>query len=269
MIATRDPLNHYTTIYLCFSFLGGCILLFIVTPLASLLIASSTPEILAAAVEPEVQSSIILTLWTALCATGVCSIAAIPFAWIIARKDFWGKSIVSGLIDLPVVIPHSAAGIALIGFFSPKTPVGSAAEALGIRFIGGTPGVIAAMAFVSVPFVVNAARDGFAAVPVKLERAALSLGASPLRVFFTISLPLASRSILSGMILMWARGMSEFGSVAILAYQPMVASVLIYERFGAYGLRYARPIAILLLAICLFFFTIVRFLSKTKIDVAR
>jgi len=73
-----------------------------------------------------------------------------------------------------------------------------------------------------------------------------------MRVFFTISTPLAWRAILSGLILMWARGMSEFGAVIIIAYHPITTPVLIYERFGAYGLKYARPVAVV--------FIIVRFI---------
>ena len=120
------------------------------------------------------------------------------------------------------------------------------------------------MAFVSLPFLINAARDGFEAVPERLEKAALNLGASPARVFFTISLPLAWRSIISGFIMMFARGMSEFGAVVIVAYYPMVTSVLIYERFGAFGLKYARPVSVIFITVSLLFFIILRLLSKQK-----
>jgi len=120
------------------------------------------------------------------------------------------------------------------------------------------------MAFVSLPFLINSARDGFEAVPERLEKAALNLGASPVRVFFTISLPLAWRSIISGFIMMFARGMSEFGAVVIVAYYPMVTSVLIYERFGAFGLKYARPVSVIFISVSLLFFIILRLLSKQK-----
>ena len=118
------------------------------------------------------------------------------------------------------------------------------------------------MAFVSIPFLINAARDGFEVVPEKLEKTALNLGASPARVFFTISLPLAWRSVLSGLIMMWARGMSEFGAVVIVAYHPMIAPVLIYERFGSFGLSYARPVAVVFICVCLLFFVMLRMLSS-------
>jgi molybdate/tungstate transport system permease protein len=125
------------------------------------------------------------------------------------------------------------------------------------------------MAFVSIPYLINSARDGFLAVPERLEKAALNLGASPLRVFLTVSVPLAARPILSGLILMWARGMSEFGAVLIIAYQPMITPILIYERFGAFGLKYAQPVAVLFITVCLAFFITLRFLARSKEDAQR
>ncbi|KAB2868344.1 MAG: hypothetical protein F9K37_10480 [Bacteroidales bacterium] len=81
-------------------------------------------------------------------------------------------------------------------------------------------------------------------------------------VFFTISLPLAWRSIVSGLVMMFARGMSEFGAVVIIAYHPMIAPVLIFERFGTFGLKYAQPAAILFIGVCLSVFIVIRFLSR-------
>lgn len=251
-------------VYLIFAALGGLVLLFIVAPLAGMLFASSSGELSETARDPEVTRSIRLTLATSMGATLLFALAAVPFAYLLARKDFPFKQLVNGIVDLPIVIPHSAAGIALLGIVSRGTLLGDLGESVGIRFVGGHAGIMAAMAFVSVPFLVNAARDGFAAVPERLEKAALNLGASPLRVFLTISVPIAWRSILSGLILMWARGMSEFGAVLVVAYHPIITPVLIYERFGAFGLRYARPISILFIGICLAFFIALRVVARRR-----
>jgi len=110
------------------------------------------------------------------------------------------------------------------------------------------------MLFVSIPFLIDSAKEGFKKVDVRLEKVSRTLGASPWQAFFRISLPLAWRSILAGGIMMWARGISEFGAVVILAYHPMIASTLIFERFETYGLTYSRPIAVLLILICLIIF---------------
>ena len=249
-------------LYLVFAALGGLVLLFIIAPLMSMFVNCSLPELAETLRDNEVRSSIWLTLWTSMAATVIFAIAAIPFSYLLARKDFPLKGLVTGIIDLPIVIPHSAAGIALFGVLSRSTLLGRAAEKMGFGFVGTSFGIMAAMAFVSIPYLVNAARDGFLAVDERLEKAALNLGAGPLRVFLTISVPLAWRPILSGLILMWARGMSEFGAVLIIAYRPMITPVLIYERFGAFGLKYARPVAVLFVSVCLVFFIMLRLLAK-------
>jgi molybdate/tungstate transport system permease protein len=192
------------------------------------------------------------------------AIGAIPLAYVLARKNFFFKKLISGIIDLPIVIPHSAAGIAILGFLSRNSVLGKAASSVGIDFVGNPLGIAAAMAFVSIPFLINAARDGFENVPVRLEKAALSLGASPVKVFFTISLPMAKRSVISGLVMMFARGLSEFGAVVIIAYHPMITPILIFERFSSYGLQYARPVAVVFILITLFVFIAMRWISGGK-----
>ena len=259
----------YEPLSLLFAALGGVVLLFIIAPLISMFVSCSLPELTQTAKDQEVRSSIWLTLWTSMAATTLFAIAAIPFSYLLARKHFPLKGLVTGIIDLPIVIPHSAAGLALLSIMSRSSLLGKAADKMGFSFVGSSAGIMAAMAFVSIPYLINSARDGFLAVPEHLEKAALNLGASPLRVFLTVSVPLAARPILSGLILMWARGMSEFGAVLIIAYRPMITPILIYERFGAFGLKYAQPVAVLFIAVCLAFFITLRFLAGSKEDAQR
>lgn len=263
------PRTSVEPLSLVFAALGGLVLLFIVAPLAGMALRTSFSELAGTAAEAEVRSSIWLTLWTSMAATLIMAVGAIPFAYLLARKDFPFKHLVTAIIDLPIVIPHSAAGIAILGIVSRDTLLGNAAERMGFQFVGGPAGIMVAMAFVSIPFLVNAAREGFSAVPERLEKAALSLGASPTRVFFTVSVPLAWRAILSGLILMWARGLSEFGAVVVVAYHPIVTPVLIYERFGAFGLKYARPLSVVFIGVCLVFFVVIRLLARQKKNVVR
>ena len=251
-------------INLTFIFLGGLVLLFIIAPLAGMFLKTSSGDFIDTAGDMEVIRSIWLTLWTSMMATLFFAVAAIPLSYLLARKEFRFKKLILGIIDIPIVIPHSAAGIAILGFISRDTLLGKTASMVGIDFVGHPAGIAMAMAFVSVPFLINAARDGFASVPIRLEQAALNLGASPARVFFTISLPLAWRNIISGLIMMFARGMSEFGAVIIVAYHPMITPVLIYDRFGAFGLKYARPVAAIFIIISLTFFITFRLLANNK-----
>jgi molybdate/tungstate transport system permease protein len=243
-------------------FLGGLVLLFILAPLAGMFLSSDFGRISDTMQDHEVVNSIRLTLWTSMVATLVFALGAIPMAYVLARKRFRGHSVVMALINLPVVIPHSAAGIAILGLISRDSLLGNIASSVGLDLVGNPAAIILAMAFVSVPFLINAAVDAFASVPERVEMAALNLGASPARVFFTIALPLAWRGIISGIIMMWARGMSEFGAVVIVAYHPMITPVLIFDRFASFGLKYATPVAVVFILITLLFFVAMRLLSR-------
>lgn len=250
---------------LILKFLGGLVLLFIIAPLVKMFLSTTPIQLFETVKDKEVIQSIWLTIYVSFFATLFFSIGAIPLAYILARKEFIFKKLVNGIIDLPIVIPHSAAGIAILGFISRDTIIGKAASSFGLNFIGHPIGIGLAMSFVSLPFLINSARDGFNNVSEKLEKTALNLGASNLRMFFTISLPLAQRSIISGFIMMFARGLSEFGAVVIVAYNPMITPILIYERFTSFGLSYARPVAVIFILICLVFFILFRFLGSRKV----
>ncbi len=254
----------YNWFVLLLIFLSGVLMIFIVGPILNIFLHEDLKSVFFAFSEKEVQESIWRTLLLAFLATLIFSFFCIPLAYLLAKKKFFGKTVISSIIDMPIVIPHSAAGIAVLGFVAPNSVVGKFSQTLGLSFIGTPAGIVIAMAFVSVPFLINAARDGFVNVPERLEKSALNLGASPIFVFFTISLPLAWRSILSGFILMFGRGMSEFGAVVIIAYHPMTVPVMIFERFTAFGLSYARPLTLIFVSICLLVFILLRQVSITK-----
>ena len=257
-------MNRYGPFNWIVLFLSSLVLLFLIAPLLGLFLNTGSDELFATANEKVVQDSILLTVWVSFAATFFFAIGAIPFAWLLARKNFPFKSVVQGIIDLPVVLPHTAAGIALLGFISRDGLLGKAASSVGLNLVNNPAGIALAMAFVSLPFLINSARDGFAAIPERLEKAALNLGANRTRVFITISLPLAWRSIITGFVMMFARGMSEFGAVVIIAYHPMIAPVLIYDRFSSFGLKYARPAAVLFIIVALVVFTLLRLLSERR-----
>jgi molybdate/tungstate transport system permease protein len=243
-----------------FLLLGGLILLFIIVPVAKMIFASSPSILMESLRDSEITSSIILTLYAALLATVIGFVLGVPLAYLLAKTQFPGKRLVEGIIDLPLVIPHSAAGIALLFVFGRHYFMGQAFDVIGLRFLDSLGGIVIAMLFVSVPFLIDSAKEGFQKVDPRLENVARTLGATPWRTFTRISFPLARRSITAGCILMWARGMSEFGAVIIIAYHPMIAPVLVYEKFETYGLNYARPIAVILILISLFVFVVLRLL---------
>jgi len=256
--------RNLSSFHLLFTFLGSILVLFVLAPLAGMFLATSLGDLGRAAADRAVTGALFLSLSAGLAAVLACALFGIPLAWILARKEFPGKALLSALVDLPMVVPHTAAGIALLSVFGRETAAGRLLESLGLGFTGTFLGIAAAMAFVSLPFLVNAAREGFCAVPERLEKAARSLGASPWRVFWTVSLPLARRSILAGMIMMWGRGISEFGAVVIIAYHPMTATVLVAERFNDYGLAWARSAAVLLVLAAVVLFVFLRVLSGRR-----
>jgi molybdate/tungstate transport system permease protein len=243
-------------------FLSGLVLLFILAPLAGLIMDTPPADIVEVSHHSDVRASILVSVLAAMVATLFLSIAAIPLGYVLARKSFPLKSFVNAMIDLPIVIPHAAAGLALLAWLSKDGWFGALAEGVGLSFVGTFWGITVAMAFVSVPFLIHAARDGFSAVPERFERTAMTLGARPHQVFFTISVPMARTYIISGLIMMWARGMSEFGAIIFIAYRPMVTPVLIWEWFGTYGMSYARPLAVLFMSISLIVFVLMRWIAS-------
>ncbi|MDK2782555.1 MAG: molybdate/tungstate transport system permease protein [Thermococcaceae archaeon] len=187
------------------------------------------------------------SLLTSTAAMLISLLFGVPLGYVLARKDFVGKSFVQAVVDVPIVIPHSVVGIMLLVTFSNK-------------ILDSYLGIIMAMLFVSAPFTINAARDGFLAVDEKLEHVARTLGASKLKAFLTVSLPIAMPSILSGAIMTWARAISEVGAILIVAYYPKTAQVLVMEYFNNYGLRASRPISVILVLLSLGIFVVLRWL---------
>lgn len=267
MRRTRSSIrpNAFSIVFLM---LAVIMLVFILTPLIKTCVSSSPGTIWHTLLDADVYMSILLTAWCGLVATAVGLILGVPLAYLLARHNFRGKRLLESLIDVPIVIPHSAVGIALLFVFGKQQIFGRFFYEFGIRFVDTQAGVVIAMMFVSVPFLIDSVRDGFKSVDVRMEKVARTLGASQWRTFSHISLPLAWRSVVSGSIMMWARAISEFGAILILAYHvpflggyPAVTPVLIFERFNNFGLDAARPIAVLVIVISLLAFVALRALT--------
>jgi molybdate/tungstate transport system permease protein len=249
-----------------FIVLAALILLFIFAPLLKTIFSSSPGTLWNTLLETGVYSSILLTIYAALIATLIGLLLGVPLAYLLARHEFRGKRFLEGLIDIPIVMPHSAVGIALLFVFGSNFLMGKFFNDIGIGFVDKVSAVVLAMMFVSVPFLIDAAKEGFKSVDVRLEKVARTLGASPWSSFFRVSLPLARRSIFSGSVLMWARGFSEFGAVYIVAghvpffgHHPVAAPILVTELFESPGgLEAAQPLTVLLILICLITFIVLR-----------
>jgi molybdate/tungstate transport system permease protein len=221
------------------------------------------PEYLgSAAADPVVLQAFLVTFVAGFCAVGILAFLGTPLAYALSRTDAPWKSVVETLVDIPLVLPHTVAGLMVYLLFMSRGPLGAPLGELGITFEDAFPGIVAAMIFVSIPYYVNAAREGFGRVPVQLENVARTLGASRFGAFWSVTLPLTTRHILYGALLAWGRAIGEFAAVIMIAYFPIVISTLIYYRFTTGGIAESQAIAFLLILLCLVLFYLFRILTR-------
>jgi molybdate/tungstate transport system permease protein len=262
---SRAAPSHPRSVFLLCWFLGSILLAFVVIPLVALAATQTGTSLAATAHMADVRDSIVLSLEAAFLSATVAALIGVPTAYLLARSSFVGNGAIAALIDLPLAVPHTVAGIALLMVFGRRGVLGEPLQSLvGLKFWGTIAGIVVAMMFVSVPYTVNAARIGFEAVDPRLEKIARTLGLGPWRTFLRITLPLARRSIMTGVTLTYARSISEFGAVVILVYYPMTAPVKIYELFLRFGLDQAAGAAVLLLIVSLTLFVLLRYLAHGR-----
>jgi molybdate/tungstate transport system permease protein len=223
----------------------------LVLPVAALVLRGGADGVRLLGSDPELRASLWLTAITATSATLATVLLGTPLAWLLARDRLPGGAVVGALLDLPLLIPHPVAGIALLLAFGRASAIGGALERAGLALVGSPAAIGLAMAFVSAPLYVSAAREAIARVDPRYESVARTLGDSTLRAAWRITRPLAWRGLVAAAVVMWARGVSEFGAIVILTYNPKVASVLSYDRFTAFGLDAALPVAAVLVLLAL------------------
>ncbi|NLV68481.1 MAG: ABC transporter permease [Spirochaetes bacterium] len=243
---------------------GILILAFIVLPLLQMIISPSYEMMKFTIMDRDVLRSMWLSIYTALSASLIAFIFGTPLAYLLARSDFRGKRLVESIIDLPIVIPHPVVGIAILSIVGKNHWFGQVLADLGIRIMGTPAGIITVLTFVGLPFYINTVKDGFQDISPRLENVSRSLGASMAGTFFRVTFPLAKRSMLTGSLMCTARAISEFGAVVVVAYHPMIAPVMLYERFESYGLKYSQPISVWLILICLSLFLVLRIVTLDK-----
>ena len=164
-------------------------------------------------ISPTEWTAILLSLRVATIATLVATPIGIGVAWLLARRDFWGKTVIDALIYLPLVLPPVVTGYLLLLTFGRRGLVGAwLADHLGIVFAFRWTGAALACGVMSFPLLVRPIRLSIEAVDRRLEQAAATLGAAPWRVFLTVTLPLALPGVLAGMVLGFAKAIGEFGA---------------------------------------------------------
>jgi molybdate transport system permease protein len=192
--------------------------LFVAVPLGALVWrAAQSGQLLQSLAQPAIHDALRLSLITSLLTAAIVVLLGTPLAYLLARRQFPGKALIDTLVDLPMVLPPVVAGVALLMAFGRRGVFGPALEGAGLDVAFTAKAVVAAQIFVSSPFYVRAARVGFQAVDETLEQAAAIDGASPWRGFLHITLPLSLPALLSGIVLCWARALSEFGATMMFA----------------------------------------------------
>ncbi|MBO0729624.1 MAG: ABC transporter permease [Acidimicrobiaceae bacterium] len=245
--------------------LGGLLLVFIVLPLIRLAATSSPSSLGHAASSEQIRHATLLSLQAAAITAVIATFFGVPLAYALARHRFRGRAVLQALVDLPLVVPHTVAGIALLFLLGRTGWIGRPAGNIGVSFYGSQWGIVAAMLFVSCPFAVNSARVAFEAIDPRLEQAARSLGASPWHAFRRVTVPLGLRGVLTGAVLVYARSISEFGAVVIIAYYPATAPVEIYNLYLQSGLTQSAAAAVILLIVTLATFLVLRTLASGRL----
>ncbi len=192
-------------------------LAFLILPIVAIFADTPPGDLIDSLGSDASRDALWLSLKTTLAALIVIVVVGTPAAYLLATREFRGKSVVVTAIELPLVLPPAVAGIGLLAAFGPKGIFGSALADAGIELVLETAGVIVALTFVAAPFYLRQAQAAFAAVDPDLLAAARTLGAGEPRAFWRIAIPCAGAGISTGMALAWGRALGEFGATLMFA----------------------------------------------------
>jgi len=233
---------------------AGLLAAFLALPVATLVGRAVGGGSLAGAIGSAlVREALALSLVTTAASLAIIVLVGTPLAFLLARRRFPGAGVVEVVVDLPLVLPPSVAGLALLLVFGRRGLLGESLEALGLAIPFTTIAVVLAQVFVAAPFYVRAARAGIAAVPRDLEDAARVDGATELGVFRHVMVPLAAPALAAGLVMSWARSLGEFGATILfagnVAGRTQTLPLVVYGEFGAGDLDAAiAAAAVLVLA---------------------
>ena len=217
--------------------LAAITLLFLGLPVATLVVRAITGGAIGRTQVGPLLDALVLSLCTSLIAVTLVVMFGSALAWILARRAFRGKALAETLVDLPIVLPPSVAGLALLLLLGRNGVLGAPLHALGIELPFTTAAVVVAQSFVAAPFFIRSARTGFAGVDHDLEDAARVDGASELALFRRITVPLASSALAAGLVMAWARALGEFGATIMFAGNveghTQTLPLVVYSEFQA------------------------------------
>ena len=250
----------YTVLYLS---------LIVLLPLSILLVKAgnlSLDQWLSLIRDPRVLSALRLSFGGALIAGALDTVLGLLVAWVLVRYTFPGQKVADALVDLPFALPTAVAGIALTALYSPNGWIGHTLSQLGIKVAYTPLGVIVAMTFIGLPFVVRTVEPILQDLDLDVEEAAASLGASRLQTFFMVLLPSLGPALMAGFSLATARAVGEYGSVIFIAGNmpgiSEIAPLLIITKLEQYDYNGAAAIAVIMLVISFSLLLLVNVISS-------
>lgn len=194
--------------------------LVVLLPLAALVAKALTPSwatLWATISDPRAVASYRLTLWTSLLAAGINGIFGLITAWVLVRYPFPGRKLVDALVDLPFALPTAVAGITLTTLYAPNGWLGRWLDAVGIKVAYAPLGIVVALTFIGLPYVVRTVQPVLENLGSELEEAAASLGADRVQTFLRVLLPTLLPALLTGFAMSFARAVGEYGSVVFIS----------------------------------------------------
>lgn len=229
--------------------------LIVIIPLCSLVIFSaklSPSEFIQTITRPRVLSSYAVSFFTAFAAAAIDAVMGMIIAWVLVRYDFPGKAIMDGIIELPFALPTAVAGIALTHLTTTEGWVGAFFQKFGIKIAYTRLGIIVALVFIGIPFVVRAVQPVLEKIDIQYEEAANILGANSRQTMFRVILPEILPSLIAGFTMSFARGLGEYGSVVFIAgntpYETEIAPLMIMSKLQEFDYASATSIALVMLA---------------------
>ena len=232
--------------------------LLVLIPLSALILYSaklSFSEFLAVAADKRVTAALKVSFQTTFLAALANCFFGFILAWILTRYNFWGKKIIDALIDLPFAIPTAVAGIALCAIFAPNGILGEFLETFGISVAYSKAGIVVALVFIGLPFIVRTVQPVIEELDKELEEAASSLGANFYQIFLKVIFPSVYPALLTGFALAFARGLGEYGSIIFISsnmpYETEIVPLLIVKKLMQFDYVGASAIGVIML-ICTF-----------------
>ena len=228
---------------------GVLLLLYLVIPIGYLFFTLPWHDVPGQLADPQAVAALVTSLLSATLTICIMALFGVPLGYLLARRGFPGRSVLTLLVYLPLVFPPVVSGILLLLLYGPYGPIGTPFANAGLELDSSFTGIVLSQIFVASPFVIIATRSAFEAVDPALEQVAATLGKGSLEIFWRVNLPVARAGIIAGLLLGWLRALGEFGATVVMAYHPYTLPVYLYVQLSGTGVDAALPLVLLTLAV--------------------